>query len=74
MDYAKLTAKPLEFSPTDPALELNIKRGHYQVMMWYNCVDGNLPRKGPSEVLNDSYLYNVVVYKKSIYGQNGRCK
>ena len=53
-DAAKLTAKPpvlCSLPPTDPALELNIKRAHYQEMMWHKCVDGQLPNKDPCEVI-----------------------
>ena len=55
-DCAKLTAKPPQLRslpPTDPALELNIKRTHYKTMMWHKCVDGRLPSKDPCEVLPD---------------------
>jgi len=44
-DSAKLTAKPLELRrlpPTDAVLELNIRRAHFQAMMWKQCVCGQL--------------------------------
>lgn len=53
-DAAKLTAKPPLLRclpPTDPALELNIKRAYYQAIMWHKCVDGQLPKKDPCEVI-----------------------
>ena len=53
-DATKLTAKPpalRSLSPTDPALELNIKRAHYQAMMWHKCIDGQLPNKDPCVVI-----------------------
>ena len=53
-DCAKLTAKPppLRSLPSnDPAaLELNIKRAHFQEMMWHRCVDGHPPSENTCEV------------------------
>ena len=54
-DCVKLTAKPPELQssqPTDLALELNIRRAHFQAL-WHNCFDGRLPSKDPREILHD---------------------
>ena len=43
--------------PTDPALDLNIKRAHYQAMLWFHCINGEPPTEEiPLEVL-DKYCY-----------------
>ena len=34
-----------------PVHELNIKRAHFQAMMWHRCADGHSPSKDPCEVL-----------------------
>ena len=52
-DGVKLTAKPPQLrslTPTDPTLELNIKRVHFQAMMWHRCVDGHPPGENTCEV------------------------
>ena len=36
--------------PTDEALELNIKRAHYQAMMWNKCIAGQPTCKEPCDV------------------------
>ena len=55
-DGSKMTAKPPDLRrlpPMDPALELNIKRAHYQAMLWFNCVNGEPPPgKDPLEARN----------------------
>ena len=52
-DGVKLTAKPSQLRslpPTDPALELNIKRVHFQAMMWHRCAYGHPPSENTCEV------------------------
>ena len=49
-DGAKKSANPptlKSLPPTDEALELNIKRAHFQAIMWKNCVTGILPALDP---------------------------
>ena len=53
IDSAKLTAKPSQLRsllPTDPALELNMKTAHFQIMIWHRCVDGDPQSKDLCEV------------------------
>ena len=56
-----MTEKPPELKrlpPTDPALELNIKRAHYQAMLWFDSVTGYPPPgKHPEEVLLQCKLF-----------------
>ena len=52
-DGAKMSAKQLalhRLPPTDAALGLNIMRGHYQAILWYNCISGIIPEKDPCKV------------------------
>ena len=49
-DGAKKTAKPpalQSLPPTDEALEINIKRVHYMVILWKNCITGTPPELDP---------------------------
>ena len=46
---AKLTTKPklCTLPPTDEALELNIKRAHFQAMIWYSALESDPPDIDP---------------------------
>ena len=48
-NVAKLSSKPklCTLPPTDEALELNIKRAHYQTMVWYACLQHDPPCADP---------------------------
>ena len=52
-DGAKVTAKPpalKSLPPTNEALDVNIKRAHFQAIMWHNSVTGTPPPLDPCEV------------------------
>ena len=52
-DGAKLTARPPELKtlpPTTEALDMNIRRAHYQAVLWHASVDGTLPAIDPCDV------------------------
>ena len=58
-DAAKLSSKPpalCSLPPTDPALELNIKRAHFQAIWWINCIDRHPPPHNPCKVLQKSFF------------------
>ena len=51
-DGSKKSAKPplLKYlTPTDEALELNIKRAHFVAIMWKNCISGCPPNLDPCD-------------------------
>ena len=51
---AKISAKPpvlRSLPPTDAALELNVKRAHYQSVLWHSCSDGKMPNIDPCKVI-----------------------
>ena len=52
-DAAKLTSKPVvlkSLPPTDPVLELNIKRARYQRMIWGSSLQPDPPLSDPREM------------------------
>ena len=60
---AKISAKPpalRSLPPTDPVLELNIKRAHYQSILWHSCLDGEMPSLDPCEVLKANSIKYLV--------------
>ena len=65
---SKMTAKPPDLKrlpPTDPALELNIKRAHYQAMVWFNCVEGEPPPgKDPLQVCQQEIASGTYFFTK----------
>ena len=65
-DGAKLTAKPpalKSLPPTQAALDLNIKRAHYQAILWNNSVTGFPPSLDPCEVQKIRNIkYNIVIF------------
>lgn len=69
-DGAKLSAKPptlRSLPPTDEALQLNIKRAHFQAMMWNNCTSGKPPRMDPCNVSMHFYIRKTCCVQKKIY-------
>ena len=52
-DGAKISAKPpalKSLPPTTQALEMNLRRAHYQAALWSNCVSGVMPTLNPCDV------------------------
>ena len=69
-----MTAKPPELRrlpPTDPALELNIKRAHFQAMLRFNSVKGYDPHdKDPEQVNSFGQSLNFGIFFYCIVANN----
>ena len=52
MEMGKLSSNPkLEsLPPTDPAVELNIQRAHYQAIIWKSSLQNDPPSLDPTKV------------------------
>ena len=73
-DGAKLTARPPELKtlpPTSEALDMNIRRAHYQAMLWYASVGGTLPDVDPCEVVLKIcciwYIHLIILFQYGWY-------
>ena len=69
-DGAKLSAKPptlQSLPPSDEALQLNIKRAHFQAMMWNNCTSGKPPCIDPCNVSIHFYIRKTCCVQKKMY-------
>ena len=67
-DVAKLSARPPTLKtlpPTSESLDLNIRRAHYQALLWQASVTGNPPSLDPCQVKIDTFIF-VIQYNLNL--------